>query len=343
MTSPAGTGPSTQRAIVQSGYGEIRNVLEWSESESVPAPTGHDVQIQVRAASVNPIDWQMIEGNRRLITRRRFPFTPLFDIAGVVAAVGPRVSRFSVGDRVHADNERDGGGASEYVNVDERLVAHSPAGASFAEAASIPLAAQTALTCLERGGVTAQSRIAVIGASGGVGHFVVQMARAAGAYVVSVASPRNHEFVHSLGSDFVVDRSRSDLASSFGSGTFDVVIDCVGGREQWQQAQQVLRQGGRFVTIARDEDGVVTPASAVRLITTISARRFRGARPSGIKYEPVFLKASGDLLRRVDAMVEAGEIRVHITRRFPMTFDGVIAALDESRSGRAVGKLALEW
>ncbi len=332
-----------QRAIVQSAYGAARDVLAWSETEPVRPPADHEVQVHVRAASVNPIDWQMIEGNRRLIARRRFPFTPFFDIAGVVSAVGARVRRFSVGDRVHADNERDGGGASEYVNVDARLLAHSPAGLSFAEAACLPLAAQTALTCIDRGRVRADSRVAVIGASGGVGHFVVQLAHAAGAYVVAVASSRNREFVGSLGSDVVLDRSRTDLMSTFGSDAFDVVIDCVGGREQWRQAQRILRPGGRFVTIARDEDGVVTPASAARLLTTIAARRLRGTAPSGIGYEPVFVKSSGDLLRRVDAMVEAGDVRVHISERFPMTFDGAMTALDRSRSGRTIGKLALEW
>ncbi len=343
MTGPTSTAPTKQRAIVQSAYGAARDVLAWSEAEPVRPPADHEVQVHVRAASVNPIDWQMIEGNRRLIARRCFPFTPLFDLAGVVSAVGARVTQFSVGDRVHADNERDGGGASEYVNVDERLLARSPAGLSFAEAASIPLVAQTALTCIDRGHVTADSRVAVIGASGGVGHFVVQMAHAAGAHVVAVASSRNLGFVDSLGSDLVLDRSKTDLSSTFGSDSFDVVIDCVGGREQWQHAQRVLRPGGRFVTIARDEDGVVTPASAARLITTITARRVLGAGPWGTRYEPVFVKASGGLLRRVNAMVEAGDVRVHISERFPMTFDGAMEALDRSRSGRTIGKLAIEW
>ncbi|KAA0938721.1 NAD(P)-dependent alcohol dehydrogenase [Streptomyces apricus] len=333
--------PRTQRAIVHSRYGAARDVLALSGAFPVHAPGAQQVQVQIRAAAVNPIDWQMIEGNRRLITRRRFPFTPLFDLAGVVTAVGDEVTSFRVGDRVHADNEIDAGGASEYVNVREDLLAPVPAGLAFTEAAAIPLAAQTALTCLDRGRVGPGTRVAVIGASGGVGHFAVQMAHAAGAFVAGVAGARNREFVHQMGADVVIDRHRTDLLSSFGADSFDVVIDCVGGREQWTGARQILRPGGRFVTIARDEDGVVTPASAARLLSTITARRLRGAGARGRKYHPVFLKASGALLRRVNERVEAGQVRVHLSGSFPLTLEGVRAAIEESRAGRTTGKLVL--
>ncbi|MDH6523067.1 NADPH:quinone reductase-like Zn-dependent oxidoreductase [Streptomyces sp. SAI-135] len=333
--------PHTQQAIVQCRYGAVRDVLALSEAAPVDAPGPREVQVHVLAAAVNPIDWQMIEGNRRLITRRRFPFTPLFDLAGVVTAVGDQVTSFRVGDRVHADNETDGGGASEYVNVPSRLLAHTPTGLDFAEAAALPLAGQTAMICLDNGRVTAGTRVAVIGASGGVGHFAVQMARTAGAFVVGVSSARNQEFVRLLGADEFIDRNETDLSSSFGADSFDVVIDCVGGREQWIQAQRVLRPGGRFVTIARDEDGVVTPTSAVRLASTITARRLRGVGPRGTKYIPVFLKASGALLQRVNKLVEDGRIHAHLSQSFPLTLEGVNAAIDESRAGRTTGKLAL--
>ncbi|MDA3648169.1 NAD(P)-dependent alcohol dehydrogenase [Saccharopolyspora indica] len=335
------TLPRTQQAIVQSRYGAVRDVLALSGEVPVRAPEPQEVQVHVQAASVNPIDWQLIEGNRRLITRRRFPFTPLFDLAGVVTAVGDQVTSFRVGDRVHADNEIDGGGAAEYVNVHQGLLALTPAGIGFAESAAIPLAAQTALTCLDRGQVVAGTRVAVIGAAGGVGHFAVQMASAAGAFVVGIASARNLEFVRSLGADEVIDRNETDL-SSFGADSFDVVVDCVGGREQWVRAQRVLRPGGRFVTIARDEDGVVTLASAARLLSTITARRLRGAGPRGTKYVLVFLKASGLLLRRVNELVEAGQVRAHLARSFPLTLEGVTGAIEESRAGRTTGKLVLQ-
>ncbi|MFJ6723651.1 NAD(P)-dependent alcohol dehydrogenase [Streptomyces sp. NPDC091281] len=333
--------PSTQQAIVQHRYGAARDVLGTAETP-VRAPGPEEVQVQVRAAGVNPIDWQMIEGNRRLISRRRFPFTPLFDLAGVVTAVGEGVTGFRVGDRVHADNEIDGGGGAEYVTVRTGLLAPVPDGLDFAAAAALPLAGQTALTCLDRGGVTAGSRVAVIGASGGVGHLAVQMAHAAGAYVVGVASGRNGDFVRSLGADEIMDRTETVLSSAYGADAFDVVIDCVGGRDQWVQARRVLRPGGRFVTIARDEDGEVTVASAARLVTTITARRLRGAGTRGTKYVPVFLKSSAPLLHRVNTLTTEGHVRAHISRTFPLTLGGVNTAIEESRAGRVIGKLVLQ-
>ena len=273
--------PLSHHAIVQTRYGDPHEVLSMQEDASLPALAAREVQIRVEASSINPIDWQMIQGDRRLIARRRFPFTPFFDLAGVVTAVGRDVTGFALGDRVYADNEVHGGGGAEFANVAEGLVAPAPKGLSFAEAAAIPLAAQTALTCLDRGGVTAGSRVAVIGASGGVGHFVVQMARAAGALTVGVSSAHNLDFVMGLGANEVIDRNETSLEARFGEASFDVVIDTVGGRDQWLQARRVLRPGGRFVTISRDEDGVVTPAAIVRLVASVTARRIRGSGSRG--------------------------------------------------------------
>ena len=339
VTQPA----RTQRAVVQTGYGDAGAVLELSTTHPVPEPGPGQVQIAVHAAAVNPIDWQMIEGNRRMISARTFPFVPLFDLAGVVTAVGEGVTRFAVGDAVHADDEKGGGGASEVVVVDERLVSAQPAGLDHAEAAAVPLAAQTALLALERGGVGPGSRVVVVGASGGVGSFAVQIARALGAaQVIGVASGANAGHVRSLGADEVVDRTRATLSEALGDRRVDVVLDCVGGREQWLQARAVLVPRGRFVTIARDEDGEVTLPSVVRLLAVFAARRARSAVGRRIAYVPVFLDASHELLDRVDALIASGAVVVPVTTRHPFTLEGVLELLAHSRSGRAVGKSVLE-
>ncbi len=175
-------------ALVQLHYGSPRDVLTLRVDQSIATPATKQLRIEVHAAGINPIDWQMIEGNRRLIARRRFPFVPLFDIAGVVTAVGSDVKRFQVGDAVHADNQKDGGGAGNCVNVDENLVSHKPGLMSFLEAAAIPLAGQTALLALDMAKVGPGARVAIIGASGGVGSLAVQIAKAHGAYVIGVSS-----------------------------------------------------------------------------------------------------------------------------------------------------------
>lgn len=334
--------PQTQNVIVQARYGASKDVLELAQGVPVLPPGAGEVQVRVAASSINPIDWHMIEGNRRLMTRRHFPYVPLFDLSGTVTAIGPGVTSFGVGDRVYADNEIHGGGGAQYVNVAQDLLALVPTGMSFTEAAAIPLAAQTALTCLDQGGVTTGSRVAVVGASGGVGHFAVQMAHAAGAFVVGVTSARNRNAVLGFGADEVIDRHETDLSKTYGADSFDVVIDTVGGRHQWLLARRVLRPGGRFVTISRDEDGVVTPAAIVRLLSTITARRIRGSGASGIKYVPVFLKASRPLLERVTALVENGRVAPTVARTLPLTLKGIQNGIEESRAGRTVGKLVLE-
>ena len=347
MTAPPGprrVGPTgLQRAIVQHRYGDAAEVLADSAFHAIRPPAAGEVQIRVHAVALNPIDWQMIEGNRKLISRRVFPFVPLFDLAGVVVAVGDHVTRFRPGDGVHADNEARGGGASEFVNVLDELVSLMPDRLTFAEAAALPLAAQTALLALEQGGVGAASRVAIVGASGGVGNYAVQIAKALGAaHVVGVCSARNEEFVRSLGADATIDHTTTTLLDALPGRRLDVVLDCVGGRDQWLQARKVLRPGGTFATIARDEDGVVTVASAARLIATIFWRRLASSWGDRIRYVPVFLRASHKLLDRVDDLVRAGQLHVHLQTRRNFSLESLLALIDESKTGRTVGKLVLD-
>lgn len=347
MTAPPGPRPSRplglQRAIVQHRYGNATEVLAESETHAIGPPAADEVQIRVHAAALNPIDWQMIEGNRKLISRRAFPFVPLFDLAGVVVAVGDRVTRFRAGDAVHTDNEAFGGGASHFVNVREDLVSLKPEQLTFAEAAALPLSAQTALLALQEGGVGPGSRIAIVGASGGVGTYAVQIAKALGAaHVVGVCSARNEEFVRSLGADATIDYTTTTPLEALPDRPLDVVLDCVGGRDQWLQARKVLRPGGTFVTIARDEDGVVTVASAARLITTISWRRLASWRGDRIRYVPVFLQASHKLLDRVDDLVRAGQLHVYLQARRDLSLENLLTLVEEGKTGRTVGKLVLE-
>jgi NADPH:quinone reductase-like Zn-dependent oxidoreductase len=335
----AAAPPARQRAVLQNGYGAPRQVLTLRDDLPIPSPAATQIQMAVHAASINPIDGQMIEGNRTLMIKRRFPFTPLFDLAGVVTAVGKDVRRFKIGDAVHADNQIDGGGASEYVCVDQHLVSHKPSSLSFAEAAAMPLAGQTALLALDRAEVGPGSRVAVIGASGGVGSLAVQMAKARGAaHVVGVCSARNADFVRSLGADEVVDYTRVDLAKAIAPRSLDIVIDCVGGKNQWLSAKVVLRAGGNFTTISRDEDGKMTVPSLAKLGAGYLARQAASHFGARHRYIAVFLDASGALLDRVNAFVEAGTLRVPVSATYPFSLEGVVAGLEASRAGRVVGK-----
>jgi NADPH:quinone reductase-like Zn-dependent oxidoreductase len=332
-----------QKAVVQTGYGNAGAVLTWTTNAPVEAPSHTQIQIKVHSASLNPIDWQMIEGNRRLIAKRSFPFVPLFDLAGVVVAVGSAVTRFKVGDAVHADNKIHGGGAAELANVEQDLAAMKPESLTFAEAAAVPLAAQTALLALDKGRVGSGCRICIIGASGGVGSFAVQIAKTLGvASVVGVCSAKNSAFVRSLGADHVVDYTVGKLHEALSSNSINVVLDCVGGREQWLEAQKVLVSGGRFVTISRDEDGKMTVSSAARMVQAILFRQLRSNFGMRVQYIPVFLDASYALLERVDALIRSGQVKVHLDKRYPFSIEGLLQSIEDSKKGRVVGKCVIE-
>ncbi len=147
--------------------------------------------------------------------------------------------------------------------------------------------------------------------------------------------------MRSLSADETVAYETTSLEQAVPAGSLDAVVDCVGGREQWIAAKAVLRDGGRFATISRDEDGRVTPVSALRMVSVILGRRFVSNFGRHIRYIPVFLNASHELLDRVDALVVAGKLRVPLAAVYDFGLEGVIAALETSKAGRTVGKLVI--
>ncbi len=171
----------------------------------------------------------------------------------------------------------------------------------------------------------------------------MQLAKALGAaYVVGVCSGKNGAFVRSLGADAVVDYTRAALQGAVPNRSLDVVLDCVGGRDKWLEAKKVLRPGGRFVTIARDEDGPVTVGLVASMVGTIWGRQLGSFFGDRIAYVPVFVNASHRLLDRVDERVTADKLQVHIGARYPFSLEGVTRALEQNRAGRTVGKSVVE-
>ncbi|MBC7443115.1 MAG: NAD(P)-dependent alcohol dehydrogenase [Ramlibacter sp.] len=216
------------KAIVQHAYG-MADVLHFEEIDK-PVITDDEVLIRVRAASVNHADWVYTTG-RPLIARVAFGLRAPKkmvrgkDVAGVVVAVGKNVTRFQPGDEVYA--EVDAGGFAEYTSAPEDLLAFKPANLTFEQAATVPLAARTALQGLRDGGrVQPGQKVLINGASGGVGTFAVQIAKALGAEVTAVCSTRNAELVISLGADQVVDYTREDFTTS--GKRWDLILDLIG-------------------------------------------------------------------------------------------------------------------
>ncbi len=179
---------------------------------------------EVAFNSLNPIDWKLRKGHLRFVWPLKFPFTPGFDVSGIVEATGEDVSQWKIGDKVYGALPK-GGGHAEYVAFDEALCVPIPSCLTFDEAAAIPGGALSALQALrDVANARAGSHVVVNGASGGVGTFAVQIAVALGCRVTAVTSTRNVELVQSLGADAIVDYTRDDVLES---GPCDVFFDVV--------------------------------------------------------------------------------------------------------------------
>jgi NADPH:quinone reductase-like Zn-dependent oxidoreductase len=291
-----------------------------------PKPKAKQVAIRVKCASVNPVDWKKAEGQLRFFQPASFPIVAGYDVSGEVAAVGKGVADFAIGERVHARIKSGGGGASADVAIaGVDVTTKMPSAMSFADAAAIPLAGMTALQGLrdvakmkmEKSG----ERVLVVGASGGVGHFGVQIARAMGAHVVGVCSTRNVGLVRELGAHEVIDYTAENAFA--GQAPFDVVLDCVGADVgKWLA---MLTDKGRYASCLPGPE--VFARGAMNLIC-------------GKKVRPVLLASRAKDLVVLDAMYEKKQLRVVIDSRFPL--EKLADAWQRSKTGRAVGKIIVD-
>ena len=257
-TPPTEAAPKMMKAIVQDRYG-LPEVLELRDVE-VPVPTDDQLLIRVVAASLNIYDWHMITATPYLVravagfAKPKKPI-PGADVAGVVEKVGANVTRFKVGDEVFGDI---GFGAfAQYAVAREKSLTHKPSGATFEQAASVSLAGITALQGLrDVGGLEPGQKVLVNGASGGVGTFAVQIAKALGAEVTAVCSTTKVDMVGSIGADKVIDYTKDDYVES--ERGYDLLFDNVGDRP-WSATSRVLSPGGINVTITGRKHAVMGP------------------------------------------------------------------------------------
>jgi NADPH:quinone reductase-like Zn-dependent oxidoreductase len=306
------------RAMAFKGY---RRPVEPIE---VPAPTPGKGQLLIRVAatSVNPIDWKINDGVLWPFAPRSFPAVPGFDVSGVVADVGPGVNGWRVGQRVHA-RMRDPGGAAEFAVADADVCVEPPASMTDITAAGLPLAGMTALQGLRDAlglSTVKAERVLVVGASGGVGHLAVQIAKAEGHHVTGVCSARNAEKVRELGADAVVDYAAPNAWE--GVAPFDAIFDAVGGA--------VLSWGAKLTPNGRFGSALPGPTVLLRSVANAFTRQ---------SFRPILLKTNGPDLAALDALCEAGKLTVLIDAVYPLS--GLDSAWARSRSGRAVGKIVL--
>lgn len=313
---------STMRAIGFQKYGS-EEVLELLTLPR-PALASDTVLIRVVAAGVNPADWRFRSGQFRFALRLKLPFVPGADVAGMVEAVGPAVTRFRPGDAVYAMlPTAAGGGYAEYAAVAEDAVAAMPRNLSFTEAAGVPLVALTALQALrDKAALKPGQHVLIYGASGGVGSFALQIAKALGASVAAATSARNRALVQSLGADEVLDYQHQDVTAA--AARYDVMFDAVNVLS-FRTVRRALRPGGTLVT--------VNPFSET--LSPAWLARFRGGR----RLKSVMVQPSGADLALLGSWIAAGQIWPVIDRAYPLAH--AADAQRYSATQRARGKLVL--
>ncbi|WP_245665431.1 NADP-dependent oxidoreductase [Actinoplanes subtropicus] len=299
-------------------YGDANTV----RARDVPDPRmgDDDVLVRIRAASVNPLDLKIRTGQLKVILPYRVPFVLGNDLAGEVVAVGARVTRFQVGDEVYARPDQNRIGAfAELIAMHQDDVAAKPVTLTMEEAASIPLVGLTAWQALvERANVQPGQKVLIHAGAGGVGTIAIQLAKHLGAYVATTASAAKTDLVRSLGADRVIDYRNQAFETVLHD--YDVVLDTVGG-DTLDRSLHVLKLGGKVISVAGPPD----PAFAkelganpvVRLaMAALSYRIRRRARRRHVTYSFLFMKASGDQLREITALLDAGTIRPVVDRVF---------------------------
>jgi NADPH:quinone reductase-like Zn-dependent oxidoreductase len=316
------------RAIVINGYGTSEHLMLTELEDPRPAP--NEVLIRVRAAGVNPVDWKIRSGMLRLVLRLKFPFVPGFDISGDVAAVGSAVTRFKQGDPVYAMLAPPrGGGYAELALAPESAVARKASSLTYVEAASIPVAAVTALQALrDLGGLRPGRSVLINGASGGVGTFAVQIAKALGARVTGVCGPSNVELVKNLGADQVLDYTRDDFTAR--TEIHDVILDAV-AKSSFRKCRKILSPTGTYITTLPNLD-VLFRGVVLQPLLSLLAQRQRA--------KTVFAKARSADLEFLSGLADQGKLKPVIDRILPL--DQARAAHDYSESERARGKIVLE-
>ncbi|MGE8505696.1 MAG: NADP-dependent oxidoreductase, partial [Paraburkholderia terricola] len=325
------------KAFVVDRYGRKNGVR--AGDMPVPELREDDVLIQIHAAGVNPLDSKIRDGEFKLLLPYRLPLILGHDLAGVVVRVGPHVRRFKPGDEVFARPHKDRIGTfAEFIAVKEDGVALKPTSLSMEEAASMPLVGLTAWQALiEKGQLAKGQKVLIHAGSGGVGTFAIQLAKHVGATVATTASAANAEWLKQLGADVVIDYKKDDFAAILKD--YDVVLDTQGGNTL-EKSLRVLKPGGKLIGIAGppDPDFAKEIGASLFLKTAmrfLSYRIRKAAKRHHVSYSFLFMRANGEQLGQIAALVDAGAIKPVIDRVFP--FESTNEALAYVERGRVKG------
>ena len=329
---PVDGARNLMKAIDYQCYGSA-DVLNYLD-RNIPKPNDDEVLVKISSASVNPYDWHFMRGTpylMRFISGMGKPADSRLgvDFSGTVSAVGTKVENFQPGDEVFGAAS---GAFAEYVTVRaNRSVVKKPENVSFAEAAGVPIAALTALQAVrDKGKLQAGQKVLINGASGGVGTYAVQIAKAMGAEVTGVCSDRNLEMVKAIGADHVINYKQEDYTQ--GTERFDLIVDMVGNHGLLAN-RSVMKPGAKMVLVGGKKGNWIGPLINLAKAPLLSMI---------VDQEFIVLLAElhKEDLKHMAELMENGEVRTVIDRKYPLS--DVAEAIRYSESGRARGKIIIQ-
>mgnify|MGYP006165681223 FL=1 len=321
-------------------YGNINDVQ--LDEQSKPVLTENDVRIKVHAASINPLDLRVLEGEFKAILPVQFPFILGNDFAGTVVQVGANVKQFKAGDGVYAKTDLNGAFA-EYTVVHQSSLALKPQNISMELAASLPLVSLTAWQALvEIAKVQAGQKVLIHAGSGGVGSIAIQLAKHLGATVATTTSGKNAQWVKALGADIIIDYKTTDFEQELKD--YDVVLDTQGGKIL-EKSLNVLKRGGRIISISGPPDREFAEAIHANwllkcIIPLLSWSIRNKAKKKGITYSFLFMQPNGQQLSEISKLVESGNINPIVDKTY--AFTEIKDAFQYVNTGRAKGKVVLK-
>ncbi|MGL3822979.1 NADP-dependent oxidoreductase [Sphingopyxis sp. R3-92] len=311
----------------------------------VPDPVAGpgQVVVAIAAASVNPIDVKLREGEFKALLPHKMPFILGSDLAGTVVALGAAAQRFRIGDEVYACPNKDRIGTfAERIAIDEADLALKPPSLTMAEAAALPLVALTAWQALvERARLAPGQKVLIHAGSGGVGTVAIQLAKHLGATVATTAGTDNIAMVKSLGADVAIDYRKEDFSEKLRD--YDVVLNTL-GPDVLEKSLAVLKPGGKLISLSGPPDAAfardIGANVVVRLVMRLLSFKIRRkARKRGVDYSFLFMRAEGNQLAEIATLVEAGAIRPIFDSMF--AFAETSEAIERVASGRARGKVVI--
>ncbi|WP_034551640.1 NADP-dependent oxidoreductase [Carnobacterium funditum] len=308
------------KAIVIENYGGKEELKEMQVEN--PKAKAKQVVVEVKATSINPIDWKLREGYLQQMMDWPFPIILGWDVAGVISEIGEGVIDWKVGDEVFARPETTRFGTyAEYTIVDQALLAKIPDNVSFEEAAAVPLAGLTAWQGLfDHGKLKKGETVLIHAGAGGVGTYAIQLAKSIGAKVIATASKKNRELLVELGADQVIDYKTENFAEILDG--VDLVLDTMGGEIQNDSFKVLKPKTGRMISIVGLADEEVR-------------------KQYDVEFESIWLDPNGQELTEIADLMAAGNVKSIIGSKFPLSAKGIYDAHELSETHHALGKIVI--